>query len=793
MARKRNAGVGSLLGGGLVLLVVIASIPRDVWVLIGIAAGAASLVYLGAIFLSSRNKAVPPAASSSASPPTIKATSRGASMSPMSARQRHDDRSDAVPVAKRQSVVPSAGFRVPPPPKDFGAGTWIPAGAVVTVAGVDIPGGMLYVGTSLTAPSGGTDPCLIDPTCRVDLRGDYTERAMDYWPSYSAISSTARRAYLNWLADGRCHPEADIGYVFLYFYGLERRVLVDARSNPTTGADMPLIGTELRRLISIYGERSRSFRRYASELLDWVEVVLHGGTFYERPIPDLPRVAELPIYLRLALGQAALAGRPAPPALALAWVRHDPAISLRTPATRCHDHFDVLFGQTYTNTFGDGLKLPCNRTRLKFAYRPASAGFLGREVTMSFGDVPDVTAVTGPIKKLQPVVDAVTRELEPYSRLIAKIPEAADTLEGHLLLPSDVWSQARRSAIEALRSRMDDGALLLSYRELLGDLGARSTLSRADLQALARTLESVRLGFEPDVLAGARGPKPENNIVLFDLPPGQPQSRTTPAYQAARLTLQMASSVAAADGSFSEAEYELLRRQVYSWSHLTAHHRHRLLAHLRLLSKEPMSLAALKQQLDPLSQPERESIASFMATVAQSDGTVSPAEVRLLEKLYKALGVDAKKVFSDLHTAAAGAVAIERIEQNGLVLDQARIAALQQDTQRVSALLSAIFKAEDPTPADAEPPEREPMVDERSTQGGVLGLDEAHSAFARLLLSRPQWTRAELVDAAADLNLMLDGALEQLNEAAYRTHDIPFTDGDDPLAVDAEIVERLEA
>lgn len=616
---------------------------------------------------------------------------------------------------------------------------------------------------------------------------------MDYWPSYSAISGAARRSYLSWLADGRGHPEADIGYVFLFFYGLERRVLIDAQSDPTAKADLPLIGAELRRLIGLYGERSGSFRRYAGELLDCVELMLHDGNLFERPIPDLPQRTELPIYLRLALGQAAIAGMPVPTMLALAWLRHDPAISLRTPAIRCAAHFDVLFEQVYRETFGDGLKLPRNRTKLKFSYRPASAGFFGRNVTMSFGDVPDVTAVTGPVKQLQQVVDSITKDLDPYSRLIARTPEAADTLEGHLLLPIALWPQARQSAIEALRSRMNDGALLLSYGELLGNLGARSTLNRANLQALARTLESVGIGFEPDVLAGARSPKPESNIVLFDLPPGEAQPHTTPAYQAARLTLQMASSVAAADGTFSEAEQELLRRQIQDWSHLTVRHRHRLLAHLRLLSKEPVSLTALKQQFDPLSQTERDSIASFMATVAQSDGTVSPAEVKLLEKLYKALGVDGKKVFSDLHTAAVGAVAIERIEQNGLVLDPARIAALQQDTQRVSALLSAIFtESEDPTPADAEPPERESLVHEALTQSGILDLDEAHSAFARLLLSRPQWTRAELEDAAADLDLMLDGALEQINEAAYRTHDIPFTEGDDPLTVDAEIVERLE-
>jgi hypothetical protein len=46
---------------------------------------------------------------------------------------------------------------------------------------------------------------------------------------------------------------------------------------------------------------------------------------------------------------------------------------------------------------------------------------------------------------------------------------------------------------------------------------------------------------------------------------------------------------------------------------------------------------------------------------------------------------------------------------------------------------------------------------------------------------------------AADLDLMLDGALEQLNEAAYDNYDIPFTEGDDPFEVSAEILEKLEA
>ncbi|MMZ71483.1 hypothetical protein D1872_348900 [compost metagenome] len=62
-----------------------------------------------------------------------------------------------------------------------------------------------------------------------------------------------------------------------------------------------------------------------------------------------------------------------------------------------------------------------------------------------------------------------------------------------------------------------------------------------------------------------------------------------------------------------------------------------------------------------------------------------------------------------------------------------------------------------------------------------------------MLLSRPQWSREELLDVSSDLDLMLDGALEHINEVSFDTHDIPFTEGDDPIDVNPEILEKLEA
>jgi hypothetical protein len=200
-------------------------------------------------------------------------------------------------------------------------------------------------------------------------------------------------------------------------------------------------------------------------------------------------------------------------------------------------------------------------------------------------------------------------------------------------------------------------------------------------------------------------------------------------------------------------------------------------------------LAALRRKLEPLDQTGRETIASFMVLLAHADGYVSPDEVKFLEKLYRAFGIEPKRVFSDIQAASNGhpTAAVQSTKQS-FHLDADRIAALQKDTARVSALLSEIF-VEEEVPAPETAPSRDAEC--AAVTPLLLGLDEAHEAFARLLLSRPRWARSELEDAASDLGLMLDGALEQVNEAAIDIFDTPLCEGGDPVDVNTELLEKV--
>lgn len=263
-------------------------------------------------------------------------------------------------------------------------GGWVPRGVAVTVAGRQIPGGMIYVGTGVASAAGhGIEPALIDPRLRVDwARPDWQGLGFSYWPSYDRIPEQARAAYLSWLAGTRDQP-VQIGYVFLYFYGLERRALTDLGIS-ATDPELELIVAEVNRLLAIYGPASSSFDGYASSFLNLLSAV----KAVHEPIspPDhhaAKRSWEIPLTVRIGLGRFVAAGRPIPASWALSLVRTHPEAYLRTPAKRCPDEFDALFKLRYCAKYGDGMVVAAPKATVSVTYRPASAGFRGRSITVS--------------------------------------------------------------------------------------------------------------------------------------------------------------------------------------------------------------------------------------------------------------------------------------------------------------------------------------------------------------------------------------------------------------------------
>ena len=802
MARKKAK---SFSGTGILIIFALAfgafaSIPKNAWIAIGIVACIGAIMWLLATRTKRQLEQVQ--RSASASTPLRESLDKNVtfSMQEVSSNNMSEETSEFYTV--QLGSPPSAAFKIPDASKQISDTRWVPAGESVSVAGFLLPGGMLYIGSALGRYDA-QEPSLLNPKLRIAKSYvDIEERLMSYWPSFHSISPEARRGYLQWLEGGRRDPLADTGYVFLFFYGLERRALVDAVSDPQVKAEIPLIVKEVQRLLSIYGE-NRSFRGYAEGFLDYLSNQTLDPGLYLGPPPDAVAYSyEMPLPLRIGLGQHAANKRPLDANWAMAWALADPNISKRTPVTRCKDVFAALFKLKYASAHPAGLMLAQNKTKLKASYRPASAVLMAP--ALNVGDLPDVMATSGTRKSLQLLVELCTSELEPYSRYLGRNPESAEALEGLLQLPVTLWPATARTELDELQSKIGDDLIVMSFGELAGRFKSAGALSRDKVLALARALESLHIGMEPDVLAGSRTPKAEDRIALFVTQPEDGSLRVSAAYNAASVTLDLASSVASADGDTSNEEVTLLAQHIDSWSHLSVAHRKRLKAHLQIQIQQPPTLASLKKKLDPLTVEAKRTIASFLAHLAQADGIVSPAEVKLLERVYKALQLDSQLLYRDLHGAASGAsippvkpatssTSSEPGTQSdaiakGFVLDHERIAELQRETAEVSALLAQVFTDDQVEELEQSVEAVEPATE---TSADVAGLDLEHSAFLRLLISRAEWSRSELEAAASDMELMLDGALEQINDMAFERFDMPVTEGDDPIEINTDILEEL--
>jgi hypothetical protein len=122
-------------------------------------------------------------------------------------------------------------------------------------------------------------------------------------------------------------------------------------------------------------------------------------------------------------------------------------------------------------------------------------------------------------------------------------------------------------------------------------------------------------------------------------------------------------------------------------------------------------------------------------------------------------------------------------------LDTAKIAALKADSAKVSVLLGNVFEA----PTEDESEELAEKEVSQSVAPALLGLDLAHSGLLQVLLRRPEWSKEEIEELCSDRGLMLDGAVERINEAAFDQFDNVIIEGEDPMEVHRDLLQEATA
>ncbi len=683
-------------------------------------------------------------------------------------------------------------------------GEWAPAGRPVDLQGRVIEGGMFYCGRVLPRQyGGGNENCLINPDLKIAAQGDPDAR-LDYWPNYAQLTPSSRRVYLDWLAGPRDDPGTNIGYVFLYFYGLERRLLLDEPD-----AEKVIIVAEVRRLLGVYGA-NHSFHRYATALLEAVAV--RSGELDVGPSIGLPSeldlsssLGEIPLALRIALGIRARDGQKIDADLLLAFVMAHPETRVRTPARRALPELRQLFDAAVQKAFPNGANFPRagRARRLELRYRAASGTFEAPILSKELG-LPDVSGLAEPITTARRLLDACTEQLDAFSREIGRAKGLRPTLAAVSRLPVEL----RIGAAEAL-----SGAPMANLRELVEQAApvdpetfarrlALPESVRADttqLREWARMLSAFGYGITADPHFTLRRRKESAAFVVFALvEPVDALDPPTEAFRSAQAGVALGVAAALSDGKLDASERDTLAHLTEASPGLRDDERRRLRAEIVAQAADPFSLGELRSRLKQTPPDIRRKLADDVIRVANADGKVEPSEVAFIEKMFRQLDLDTSDLYSRLNATAAtpdragtGSEQIpaegDNVAQSVMLggLDLARLAAIRAETAGAASMLSAIFADDEPEVSAPPVAAGAPRATETKADNG---LDQRHHSLLLTLADREKWPRQDFERLVRSVDLMPGAVINNLNDWALDRHDDLLLEGDDPIVVNLHIL-----
>jgi len=661
-------------------------------------------------------------------------------------------------------------------------GVWKKPNESIQIDIYKITKGFFYYGGQLNALNEyQTESSLVDDTLPIEnALITYQDDSLSYWAKYSKLSAKGRGAYLTWLSSERNNPDTPIGYIFIYFYGIERRLLIDFNRGDVSDEECFSLYNEVLRLRDIYG-KNNSFYSYATNLIEYFTIIAPhiisidsssiGGSYHS-------------LLFRYCLATVVKKGEAISPELAFAWVEGSQDYHFRTPANRCQNEFKKLFIGRYIEKFGDGMKVKANKSKFDTYFQPASSSLLGF-VSIRL-DLPDPSMLKAPLKKLITIADLCTDELNAYSRYLGKQGTSKDDLFGLILLPNKLFSNLDSNSIfseikEWIQKSINEENGLITVKDFYSKINIPlpQNINKKESEFISNLAQKINFGIAPDLRYHNIKIKADGVIVFFNEEDIKYLEQSE-IFTQTSIILRLGTIVINANNHTNEAEVSLLKKIIEQDTELSTVEKKSLNSYLLWLLNTPSTMNGLKVELTKLGMEEKKSISYVLINIALSDGIIHPSKSKLLEKLYTALGLDKSMVTQDIHILSSKRI-IPYQNKKKEFLDEEMIKIHEEETKDAQSMLDEIFTDDE---EDNHSIQSDTNLDKNK-------LDNKHQELYEVLVMKEEWSQEETHLLCSKYGLMINVAIETINEWAYRLVDAPVIEEDGDIFIDREIVEEI--
>jgi uncharacterized tellurite resistance protein B-like protein len=691
---------------------------------------------------------------------------------------------------------------------------WIPAGEAVEIAGYAISSGLVYVCDGEPNPE---EASAINKRLPVGdpARGDQAK--LGYYSQYGFLSPAQRGAYLEWLGTGRRdeNPASrDLGFVFLFFYGIERRLLVDG------GQEQEAIA-ELVRLLHVYG-KGRSLQSYSCQLIHfwgWKQ----GADYYAKlrdwmetlPI-SLLRADEISIVLA-SLYQS---GKPLSSKLAYEIASRRPDARRSVIVKRVNDEFKALFSKRYAEQFHDGMTLRCAKAETKLEYRPASPSLLRLRYCQAAPfviTIPSVSRIESQFKPLVSIWDSCIEDLAGFSRVKTK-QGSAGGLKAHVALPPELRSQTPHPLAahwEALlgNAHRANSCSLIEAGELaeMIELSNRPKITVSQSREMADAVESLGYGIEPDSRLTGIGYSWDQVLGVF-----RPKSGAVTVASSnclgAQFLLELCIFIAGADGHVSNEEIAISHNFLQNQLALAPEDQERLDVIQQVFVSDPSrATASLARIARRVTLDQREKIGQLLVMIAAADNVVTKDELRALERVFKTFELPHEKLDGFLRQIRPdfGEVVVQSGEKRqpgepipapAFQINMSRVAVIMQETNEVIDILSTVMTDEEGDTQIESHAGVRPQINAAdkqmeavaSTPTWLSSLDCKYQPVFQKLMERDLWNRPDFDALIKSFCLMPLGARDAINQWSDENLGDFLLEGEDPVQINKQLLPKGE-
>lgn len=635
-------------------------------------------------------------------------------------------------------------------------------------------------------------PFAINTRSKPDFTDSSAEK-LNFPPNYNELDQSQQGSYIKWLANNKPAAE-DMGYVYLYYYGLEYRALIEKQNQKDILFEVIDLVSKFKKL------------RYGYDFIVYLTLTIDNFSVEENDRLSKFYIENKQKYLNNTAYNTILKKL----------LPHSQFKKEFSPVLLIHDSEQEKLTARKKELLGYYVKhalenlndtdIYTSRKQLYNYYMAMkSSPFIDTFYT-AHNAIPYEALVPNPkVKKLYAHAQTIIKEeIKQTIKNFANSSAPLTEIEKFLALPETL----RRELTPPPLFHFKESAVT-SIEDIAGMLGFAFdnaiTLRQSNL--IADACEALGYEIEPSAALEKKAYKKEEMVILYEKE--FIKKTSSEQYQTASLFADLGYQIAIEDNELAQAEITVIENFIKKEFPITQAELCRLQMRGKLIfqTKKTKTAETIKRLAKTANSNVRETIIRFTLAIAGKDGIIKEKEYKLLQKIAGQLAITEerlKAIVTQFIDTANEAVILEQLsfgasknsqgsaekpaEKIKLQLNSEKLAKVQINTAEIHTVLQKIFGEEQEEARQSEPKEETvPEENEQNQPGNDL------QNIITVLLEKENWTRNELLNIIQDKGLMLNSLLDQINEWAENEYgDFLIEEDENSYTINSDVAELIK-